>query len=122
MLKVKNRAVVNKTEVTEIEDDAFLASAPVDKETLKKVYDYENEYTQNLTNVAVDRALETFKEGGDVESIDITAPYRLDETITASVRKDDGAGTPSVMVFEERDNKLRDEFKKLEGKLEEALK
>jgi hypothetical protein len=119
--KKKSESVIANVQVTTMEEDSFVSQAPVDKDTLKKVYDYEEAYTDKLTTEAVDVAIAAFKDG-KVKKTELTAPFRLDETITATAYRDDGGGTPKLVVVEERTNNLQENFKKAEERMAKSLK
>jgi len=107
-----------------VADDAFVKNAPVDKDTLEKVYKYENQFTEKLAEKSVDTALEHFKNG-EVNRVEVTSPFRVDDELNINIYKDyesDNKTSPRIIIAENDDvSSLTKNLKELEVKMQDEL-
>jgi len=111
--KEKNRIATDETVSIQVEGD-FVESAPVDKETLEKVYSYEQSYAEAFIGKATDIAIENFKNG-EVKKVVIETNYRLEDKLELHTTRDP---EEESVVNHQTDNFLKESL----GALNEAIK
>ena len=122
-IKFTNTETIEDTIVATVDDKAFVSGAPVDEKTLKKVYEWEDKYVEQVTEEGVNIALKNFQEG-NIQKVSVNAPYRLDDELNVNIYKEhkDEESKPKIIATKNKDAKsVSEKFKELESKIAESL-
>jgi len=122
-IKFTNTETIEDTIVATVDDKAFISGAPVDEKTLKKIYEWEDKYVEQVTEEGVNIALKNFQEG-NIQKVSVNAPYRLDDELNVNIYKEhkDEESKPKIIATKNKDAKsVSEKFKELESKIAESL-